>query len=91
VKTTQEKIAVMQAYVDGKKIEWLSNGEWAGIEVPAWNWISYDYRVKQDPPREVFVILNSSGHVDYSCTNVRDVPPRYRGFRPILMREVMDE
>lgn len=46
--TTKEKIAVMQAYEDGKTIQFYSYGEWEDIDVPAWNWASVDYRVKPE-------------------------------------------
>lgn len=43
--TTQEKIAVMQAHVDGKKIQIYSNGSWSESYDPRWNWTDFDYRV----------------------------------------------
>lgn len=50
--TTQEKIAIMQAYVDGKKIESLSynnnDARWMDVTDPAWSWINNDYRVKKE-------------------------------------------
>lgn len=50
---TKEKIAVMQAWLDGKKIQVDSNyvGIWYEIVgEPRWNWISNTYRIK---PEEV--------------------------------------
>lgn len=47
--TTQEKIAVMQAYADGEKIQYRCNGDWVDINSPSWNWIKYIYRVKPEP------------------------------------------
>jgi hypothetical protein len=53
MKTLQEKIAVMQAFADGKKIELCDSGvsNWReSINAnPSWNWYQYDYRVKHDP------------------------------------------
>lgn len=49
--TTEEKIAVMQAYVDGKKIQAKTFGadNWMDCIVePSWNWVVYDYRVKPE-------------------------------------------
>lgn len=51
--TTKEKIEVMQAYADGKKIQyrrkfckdWL---DWGGEVEPAWNWSDSQYRVKPE-------------------------------------------
>ena len=46
-----EQIAVMQAYKEGKKIEWKYNNEiygWSEVQDPAWNWRDLDYRVKPE-------------------------------------------
>ena len=53
--TTQEKIEVMQAYAEGKKIEWRTIGspkkwvEWTYSDEPSWNWVVNDYRIKPKP------------------------------------------
>lgn len=50
MKTNIEKIAVMQAFVDGKRIESSRHGEiWDEIKNPCWNWQEYDYRVVREP------------------------------------------
>lgn len=51
MKTTQEKIAIMQAYEDGKKIEICGKTEkvWHNAILPDWNWAVCDYRIKQEP------------------------------------------
>ena len=46
MKTTQEMIEVMQAYVDGKQIEILYSENWEDNSVPLWNWWNNDYRIK---------------------------------------------
>jgi hypothetical protein len=60
--TTKEMIAVMQAYVDGKTIEFRyvnkhpTNKSWVPISRPtqaAWNWGYIEYRVQPDKPRVV--------------------------------------
>ena len=50
---TEEKIEIMQAYVDGRDIEFRSKknirGEWSEIPSgrnPHWNWEVFDYRLK---------------------------------------------
>lgn len=52
MKTTQEKIEIMQSFVDGKKLEWRSSmfPEWQETENPSWEWNSLDYRIKQVSP-----------------------------------------
>ena len=53
MKTTQEMIAVMQAYTDGKEIEFRQrcdvNKTYKVIDLPSWDWDNYDYRVKETP------------------------------------------
>lgn len=47
---TKRMIEVMQAYVDGKPTEVavVHSGRWQAAKVPAWDWLHYDYRVKED-------------------------------------------
>lgn len=50
MKTTKEKIEVMQAYEMGEQIQLLNmDGNWEDKECPAWNWAKCDYRVKPEP------------------------------------------
>ena len=44
---TIEAIRVMQAFVDGKEVEfkWMSK-DWNSTDKPEWNWSAYDYRIK---------------------------------------------
>ncbi len=50
MKTLEEKIAVMQAFAGGKKVEFLdANGKWTPVSNPTWNWSLGDYRVKHEP------------------------------------------
>lgn len=45
--TTAGKIAVMQAYEDGKEIEIIKNGVAVPLEhSPKWDWLCIDYRIK---------------------------------------------
>lgn len=46
-KTTEEKLAVMQAFVAGRKIEMAakSDARWYPVENPIWNWYTMDYRI----------------------------------------------
>lgn len=47
IEQTIEAIRVMQAYVDGKEVEfkWMSK-DWNSTDKPEWNWSAYDYRIK---------------------------------------------
>lgn len=51
MKTTQEMIAVMQAYVDGKKVQFshINCNIWADSPTPSWDWRACDYRIKPAP------------------------------------------
>ena len=47
---TIEAIRIMQAYVDGKKVEYEHpNGIWMLTPTPCWNWNSGEYRIKPTP------------------------------------------
>ena len=49
---TQEKIEVMQDFVNGRPIEYRRDGakNWEPCLVPVWDWMNYDYRAKQLSP-----------------------------------------
>lgn len=51
--TTQEKIAVMQAFVEGKEIEVKKCGieQWVQISRPIWDWGDCEYRIKPEHPK----------------------------------------
>lgn len=59
MKTTQEMIAVMQAYVDGKEIELApncyANKTWKDTSNPRWDWYQFDYRVKEEPKQPEYI------------------------------------
>jgi hypothetical protein len=57
IEQTKKAIEVMQAFVDGKKIETKGPGEihhWYEIGDPSWNWLTVEYRVKREP-RVIYV------------------------------------
>lgn len=53
---TAECIKVMQAYLDGKQIEFKDcMGRWCEVNNPLWNWDSErDYRIKPEPKYRPF-------------------------------------
>lgn len=55
--TTQEKIAVMQAYVDGKQIQIRTSKGWIDFYItaePSWNWRDFEYRIKPEPKEPTY-------------------------------------
>ena len=47
---TIEAIRIMQAYVDGKEVEFKWGlMDWNSTDKPEWNWSGYDYRIKPTP------------------------------------------
>lgn len=48
--TTEKAISVMQAYLDGKKIEFKHKYEtkWKVLGEPKWCFIDYNYRIKKE-------------------------------------------
>lgn len=54
IEETKERIAVMQAYVDGKQIQGkCSDGKWADVTEPCWS-INGNFRVKPEPKYRPF-------------------------------------
>ena len=76
-KTTEEKIAVMQAFVDGKTIKFFElnemgvvDGEATPLQIqsknPQWNWELFDYRIAE-PTTELTLEawIDPSGELHY--------------------------
>lgn len=52
MKTTKEKIEIMQAHEDGKEIEYQTlNAPWRIANTPFWDWFGCDYRIT--PPKKI--------------------------------------
>lgn len=61
--TTAEKIAVMQAYEDGKQIQTRTNlfknnlfkSDWVDMNIePSWDWVINDYRIKPEVKKPTY-------------------------------------
>ena len=65
--TLNEMIAVMQAAAEGKDIEcsgkYLKEKLWRKTSNPAWNWSSYDYRVKPQPREFTVAYREDTGQI----------------------------
>lgn len=78
MKTTQEMIKVMQAYADGKKIQYSSKGvDWTDVIEPSWDWESTNYRVKPEPKPPTYRPYESADELiaDYKARFNVDNPP----------------
>lgn len=82
---TAEKIAVMQAYADGKKIEYRNrprtpNGEgsWQETIAPSWQWSDREYRVKKEPRVMYLNIYCSDYAIAYDSKEEADLDERGR-------------
>ena len=49
---TKKMIEVMQAFVDGKQIEYdMYPDSWSDIGEPSWDWATFCYRIKKKEPK----------------------------------------
>ena len=47
---TRDAVKVMEAYANGKKIQYLdNNNKWIDAHNPVFDWYNYDYRIKPEP------------------------------------------
>ena len=51
MKTTEEMIEIMQAFVDGKEIEVMGRDQWVPVPSPSWSWGGLYYRIKPEGPK----------------------------------------
>jgi len=60
--TTKEKIAIMQAFEDGKVIQFRLKGlaYWDIVEKPAWNWDAFAFRIKPEPKKAMMQMWQNS-------------------------------
>lgn len=57
MKTIEEKIAVMQAFAEGKEIEIYDKhtAKWTPAINPDFNWKGCDYRIKEEPEKPEYI------------------------------------
>ena len=51
----KELIPIMQAFADGKTIEFFKQGEWMELNDPDFMWSAYKYRIKPEPKYRPFI------------------------------------
>ena len=52
-----EMIEVMMHYENGGEIECADTGfdVWGTVSNPLWNWVDYEYRIKEEPNQKVII------------------------------------
>jgi hypothetical protein len=86
---TKEAVAIMLAYIDGKAIEYRSEGSplWKETKRPAWDFHGNEYRIKPDPwEGEIWVHENGSAYVNVQNGNKNTMMLK-QGFRLINVKE----
>lgn len=59
IKQTKEQIEVMQAFIDGKEIEFkkkFRNDHYRTVNTPDWDFVNYAYRIKHSEPAYMYPI-----------------------------------
>jgi hypothetical protein len=91
---TEEKIAVMQAFIDGKKIELrhCHRTDWIDLKgFPGWNWEHWEYRIKAEP--KVMWIIECEGDKVYAFNSEKDARRNMKTsskYRVVKYIEVVD-
>lgn len=88
---TKKAIEVMQAYVDGKEIEYLWGASWnpTQLKSPIWDWASVEYRIKPQEPR-VFWLYNGYYYTIEAQANRAYEAGGGGGEKPIKVIEVLE-
>ena len=80
--TLAEKIAIMQAYTDGKAVQYynISKNVWKDAVSPTWDWFTYEYRVKPAKPNQVtsYCFITPDGNLFWN--NQKDNQTIYKRF-----------
>ena len=79
--TLSEKIAIMQAFERGEKIEWIhkndDSDEWESNIAPLWNWEEIEYRIANPAPKSgtLVTMLDVDGEIRFT---LKDGPQHNR-------------
>lgn len=95
---TKEKIEIMQAWLDGKTIEFKKGHKpWATLSMaactedePTWYWGEYEYRIKPEP-FECWIALSNDGYAEIITDKRRLKSFNMDYFKVIKVREVEDQ
>ena len=58
----EDQIKVMQAFSEGKSVEYrhMSQSYWESCPRPIWNWGDGTYRIKEEPPKPRVIYVRES-------------------------------
>lgn len=78
---TKNKIAIMQAFCEGKKIEYQSHmGKgWHGVNEPAWDWPRCSYRVAPIVEEKTLTVSGKKVVVEVTIANGEVVDVKLKG------------
>lgn len=86
IEDTKAKIAVMQAFVDGKQIEYYHSATrdgWQSVTYPTWRWHNTNYRVAEDMELKAYKVFTASLPPGVLCPLVL-TPAKRNGLREII-------
>jgi hypothetical protein len=75
MKTTEEKIKIMQHYADGGKVEYNQGLGWKIATKPCWSWRNTDYRIAEEKPEPINWL--KTGWVKSKKTNIKYMIIKY--------------
>ena len=93
---TKDKIKVMQAFIDGRPLQFGRSGGgggWRDINFePTWNWDRGRYRIKPEPPVELWCTMDGNGRSVNLYNSEKKARAKVHPSRRVcLMREVRDQ
>lgn len=89
---TEKMISIMQAFSEGKQIEFCEKGkdEWSVVLAPSWNWRDFDYRIKPEPKFRPYTFEELQAEIAKGKIVVKQV--NLKGINRILtITQVMDD
>jgi len=85
---TKKAIEVMQAYVDGKVVEYFAFDAWFPVNQPGWSFNDTKYRIKPEP-REYWVNVYPGGIYVYKSKEDADLYCSVNRSECIRVREIL--
>lgn len=60
--THEKMIAVITARKEGKQIQYrrIGNTEWSDTSKPVWNFALYEYQIKPEPPKPIYIYFSDA-------------------------------